>query len=67
VTGKWVFKHKFNADGTLEWYKACWVLRGFIQCPGVDFYETLSPVVKPSYGSHSPLPGSIPEVARAPA
>lgn len=30
VTGKWIFKHKFKADGSLERYKACWVLRGFI-------------------------------------
>jgi len=22
VTRKWIFKHKFNADGTLEQYKA---------------------------------------------
>jgi hypothetical protein len=21
VTDKWIFKHKFNSDGTLEWYK----------------------------------------------
>jgi len=48
VTGKWIFKHKFNADGTLECYKACWVLRGFTQRPGVDFAETFSPVVKPA-------------------
>ena len=25
VTGKWIFKHKFNADGSLERYKARWV------------------------------------------
>jgi uncharacterized membrane protein len=31
VTGKWIFKHKFNSDGSLEWYKARWVLRGFTQ------------------------------------
>jgi histone deacetylase 1/2 len=31
VSGKWIFKHKFNADGTLERYKARWVLRGFTQ------------------------------------
>jgi len=34
VTGKSTFKHKFHADGMLEWYKACWVLCGFTQRPG---------------------------------
>jgi hypothetical protein len=29
VTGKWIFKHKFNSDGSLERYKARWVLHGF--------------------------------------
>jgi hypothetical protein len=48
VAGKWIFKHKFNADGTLKHYKARWVLRGFTQRPGIDFDETFSPVVKPA-------------------
>jgi hypothetical protein len=48
VTGKWIFKHKFHFDGSLARYKAHWVLRGYSQCPGIDFDETFSPVVKPT-------------------
>jgi len=48
ITGKWIFKNKFHADGRLERRKACWVVRGFSQCPGLDFDQTFSQVVKPA-------------------
>jgi hypothetical protein len=46
VTGKWIFKLKLHADGSLERYKARYMLRGCTQRPGVDYDETYSPVVK---------------------
>ena len=48
ITGKWIWTHKRRADGTLERYKARWVLRCFTQRPRVDYDETFNPVVKPA-------------------
>jgi hypothetical protein len=46
VTDKWLFRHKLTSDGSLDRYKARWVLRGFTQRPRVDYDETFSPVIK---------------------
>jgi hypothetical protein len=48
VSGKWVFCHKYNPDGSLSRHKARWVVRGFSQQHGADFDETFSPVIKPA-------------------
>jgi hypothetical protein len=48
ITSKWIFKHKFNSDSSLERYKARWVLHSFTQRPDVDYDETFSLVVKPA-------------------
>jgi hypothetical protein len=48
VNGKWIIKHKFNSDGSQEWYKPSWVLRSFTKQSGIDYDETFNPVVKPT-------------------
>jgi hypothetical protein len=45
MTGKWIFRHKHHTDGSLARHKACWVVRGFSQQPGIDNNETFSLVV----------------------
>ncbi|CAI7754163.1 unnamed protein product [Closterium sp. NIES-54] len=44
LTGKWVFRVKTKADGTIDKFKARWVVRGFNQEHGRDFTETFAPV-----------------------
>lgn len=43
---KWVFKLKLNADGSVEIYKADLFINGFTQTEGLDYLDTLSPMVK---------------------
>lgn len=48
VSGKWIFHHKTKVNGSLDHYKAHWVLRGFSQQQSIDYKETFSLVVKPA-------------------
>ncbi|CAI7743822.1 unnamed protein product [Closterium sp. NIES-54] len=44
LTGKWVFRVKTKADGTIDKFKARWVVCGFDQEHGQGFIDTFAPV-----------------------
>ena len=43
---KWVYAVKYRADGTLEWYQARLVVKGFTQTYDVDYLKTFALVAK---------------------
>ena len=43
---KWVFRTKFNLDGSIFKHKARLVVKGFVQVAKVDYGDTFAPVAR---------------------
>ena len=43
---RWVYKVKYNVDGSINRYKAILVAKGYAQTQDTDYDETFTPVVK---------------------
>ncbi|KAH9767601.1 hypothetical protein KPL71_011332 [Citrus sinensis] len=46
ISSKWVFRRKYNSDGSLQTFKARLVAKGFKQRNSIDYFDTYAPVAR---------------------
>ena len=47
LKGQWVYALKHGLKGEILKYKARWVVKGYNQILGIDYFDCFAPVIKP--------------------
>lgn len=48
IGNQWLYRIKYNTDGSVPKYKVRLVAKGFQQIVGINYFESFNPLIKPA-------------------